>query len=324
MGDNITQNIRRKPWIDILRAIAMLFVVFGHQVQWWDDFFLYTTPIKIPLFFAISGYLFNHRNGFQREFYVNCFWKLVFPFFCLVSIPAVILSFYYGVDFLFESWRKMISGESYWFITCLIVAEVIHFYIRKICKTTLFVTVVCLICSAIGLFAARNGILSFGKINTALISQTYLLLGFLLRQYEKELDRVSWGVAVGLFVVYVGLCFASQYLFTNTKFDCNLNYYYNIAYCALLIIMGCVSCFLLARKIPNYPKWLTFIGQNTFILYLWAGHALTFFVVLDKLGVELPQENISYSLVQTIWATVVCMGVAMVVNRYLPFIVGKK
>lgn len=320
----MSQNIRRKPWIDTLRAIAMLFVLFGHQVQWLDDFFLYTTPIKIPLFFAISGYLFNDRNGFQREFYVNCFWKLVFPFFCLVSIPAVILSFYYGVDFLFESWHKMISGESYWFITCLIVAEVIHFYIRKICKTTLFVTVVCLICSVIGLFVARNGILSFGKINTALICQTYLLLGFLLRQYEKELDRVPWGGVVGLFVVYVGLCFASQYLFTNTKFDCNLNLYYNTAYCALLITIGCISCFMFAKRITKYPKWLIFIGQNTFILYLWAGHALTFFVVLVKLGVELPQENILYSLIQTIWATAVCMGVAMAVNRYLPFIVGKK
>lgn len=317
-------NNNRLQWVDALRAMAMLFVVFGHQATWFNLFFLYTTPIKIPLFFAISGYLFKDREGAQMEFFRNLFRKLVMPFFFLVTMPAVILSFYYGVDFLFESWRKMISGESYWFITCLIVAELIHFYLRKICKTTLFVTVVCLICSAIGLLAARDGILSFGKINTALICQTYLLLGFLLRQYEKELDRVPWGGVVGLFVVYVGLCFASQYLFTNTKFDCNLNLYYNTAYCALLITIGCISCFMFAKRITKYPKWLIFIGQNTFILYLWAGHALTFFVVLDKLGVELPQENISYSLVQTIWATVVCMGVAMVVNRYLPFIVGKK
>ena len=80
--------MQRKSWLDALRAMAMLYVVFGHQAQWCEAFFLFTTPIKIPLFFAISGYLFNYYNGQQVLFFKNCFFKLVFPFFFLVTIPA--------------------------------------------------------------------------------------------------------------------------------------------------------------------------------------------------------------------------------------------
>lgn len=318
------ESKERKTWIDALRAVAMIFVIFGHNAQWCDTFFLFTTPIKIPLFFAISGYLFNDRKGIQIDFFKSLFFKLLLPFFCLVTIPALLLSLYQGVEKLLESWYKMISGDSYWFITCLIVAEVIHFYIRRACKTTLLIVIVCIIVSAIGLFAAKNDVLHFGKVNTALICQAYLLLGLLLKQYEKKLDRLSIEVTVGIFVMYVVLCFVSQFIFSNIMFDCNQNLYYNISFCTLLIVMGCMSCFMLAKRITKIPRWVIFIGQNTFILYLWCGFSMLLFAVLGKLGLELPQENLLYSLVQTIWATVACMFAAFVVNRYAPFIVGRK
>ena len=46
----------RKLWIDALRALAMLFVIFGHQVGNYIPYYVFTSPIKIPLFFMITGY----------------------------------------------------------------------------------------------------------------------------------------------------------------------------------------------------------------------------------------------------------------------------
>lgn len=140
----------RKLWIDALRAIAMIFVVFGHQAQWCDAFFLYTTPIKIPLFFAITGYIFNPRDGNQKTFFKNWFTKLVFPYFCLATIPVLFYALFYGVNYIWASWYKMISGESYWFMPCLIIAEVIHFYVRKFSHKQFYVALISLIIAFFG------------------------------------------------------------------------------------------------------------------------------------------------------------------------------
>ena len=53
----------RKLWIDSIRAIAIIMVVFGHQIPEETSYFVYTSTVKMPLFFAISGYLFSDRGG---------------------------------------------------------------------------------------------------------------------------------------------------------------------------------------------------------------------------------------------------------------------
>ena len=315
---------QRKDWIDALRAIAILFVIFGHQAPWCDVFFQYTTPIKIPMFFAISGYLFNERNGDQRQFFLNWLKKLVFPFFCLVTIPALFYSCINGITVITKAWEHMISGESYWFMTCFIIAEVIHFYIRKLCNSILGVSLSCVICSIVGFLLSYFGLLDYAKINTALICQFYLLIGYLIKNNEAALDRLDLPIRLILFGCYVVLCFTSTYLFDNVQFDCNMNQYYSIPYCMGLITLGCLSCFLIGKQIVIFPKWVTYIGQNTLVLYLWAGHAMLAFVLLKKNGVSFPDNNIWVSIFQTVWCTVACMLAAFYINKYIPVIVGKR
>ena len=316
--------IQRKDWIDALRAMAMIFVVFGHQAQWCDVFFQYTTPIKIPMFFAISGYLFNDRNGDHRQFFLIWLKKLVFPFFCLVTIPALIYSCINGASAIIKAWEQMIRGTSYWFMTCLIIAEVIHFYIRKFCKKSWGIALACIICFIGGLLLSRYGLFNYAKINTALICQLYLLIGYLIKKYEGTLNSISLPVRLILFGGYMVLCFTSTYLFDNVQFDCNRNQYYSIPYCMTLISLGCLSCFLIGKKIVKYPKWLTFIGQNTLILYLWAGHVMLAFVALRKVDVIFPDQIIWVSLIQTIGCIIACMFAAFIVNKYFPLVVGKR
>ena len=66
----------RKEWIDGLRALAMLIVMTWHisngiNSQWL--FSLITAPIMIPLFFSITGYVFNDCEGNQKLFYTKLF-----------------------------------------------------------------------------------------------------------------------------------------------------------------------------------------------------------------------------------------------------------
>ena len=314
----------RKHWLDALRAMAILFVVMGHQAHWWGNFFTFTTPIKIPLFFAISGYLFNPRGGDSKSFFLNLFRKLVFPYFCLVTIPAVFYSMYHGISVLLNSWYSILSGDTYWFKTCIIVAEVIHFVIRKYCHKIWQISLVCLLCAFIGFILSKYGLGNFGTINTALICQAYLLLGLLIKKNECFLDRIRLPYTIVAILAYIALCYSARFFFDETGFDCHHNRYYNVPYCWLLIALGCTSCFLLAKQIWRFPRWLVFVGQNTLVLYLWAGHAMLLFVALSKLGIFLPERSILVAFLQTVYECVACMCAAYIINRYIPVILGKK
>ena len=59
---------KRIDWLDALKAIALIFVVFGHILLEGSEYFVVTSPVKIPLFFAVSGYLFSIKKGEFKPF----------------------------------------------------------------------------------------------------------------------------------------------------------------------------------------------------------------------------------------------------------------
>lgn len=61
-------SLKRKIWVDLLRGFAMLLVIMGHIAKTESIFFLLTSPFKMPLFFAITGYVFNDRGETPKSF----------------------------------------------------------------------------------------------------------------------------------------------------------------------------------------------------------------------------------------------------------------
>ena len=54
----MSETKQRKVWIDVLKGIAILLVLIAHNPSVHQENF-YFTFFDIPLFFLISGYLFN-------------------------------------------------------------------------------------------------------------------------------------------------------------------------------------------------------------------------------------------------------------------------
>ena len=82
----------RKGWIDGLRGFAMLVVIYGHcllsnSYTKWSGYFVFTSPFNVALFFAISGYLFNPRDGKNAVFYQYLFRRLIIPWMVLGLFP---------------------------------------------------------------------------------------------------------------------------------------------------------------------------------------------------------------------------------------------
>lgn len=53
---------KRLDWIDALRALAIFLVILGHCAPNCYTYFLFTSPLKMPLFFVITGFVFNPIN----------------------------------------------------------------------------------------------------------------------------------------------------------------------------------------------------------------------------------------------------------------------
>lgn len=307
----MTQQTNRKRWLDALRGMAMIFVVYGHCVRGWSEYFVFTSPIKMPLFFAISAYLFNPQRG-QKEFYNNMLVKIVIPWLILGMFPFVHPT---------ERFLNLISGKVLWFMPCLVIAEIIWFYIRKISSNDLFVVVVGLLIAIGGLFISVYYPIRFCMIDTALVVQMFFVMGFLIKKYEDtfSINWEKWIPGVGILFIILGIL--SIVYFPNQLIDVHLNKYFNLPIGFLMMPIGCISLFILFKKIDLSPRWLVYIGQNTLVIYILHG----FFIggvyrLLCDIDIPLPL----FGLVRSVTAIVSCCAISFLINKFIPELAGKK
>ena len=179
----------RKEWIDGLRALAMLIVMTWHisngiNSQWL--FSLITAPIMIPLFFSITGYVFNDCEGNQKLFYTKLFKYLVFLWLCLAflkgSINALINR---SFEYFLEYSSNLFTGSNLWYFPCCIIAEILFFYNLKLSKKSLkLISIYSIILLMIGFILKDYSFFDNLNISTAFICQLFLLIGLLIKNVD--------------------------------------------------------------------------------------------------------------------------------------------
>lgn len=315
-------NDNRKAWIDGLRALAIILVVFGHQMKGVTEYFIFTSPVKMPLFFAISGYLFKMRDGDTNSFFIHLFKKLIIPWFCLALIPFL-PKLFMGESFL-EFISNLVSGKSLWFMPCFVIAEIIHFYVRKITKKDIPIAMVCILLTISGIVLHNKGLLDYAMFNRALSVQFFFLIGYWFKNNEQKMVNLPWGY-IGLGGgLYLFLVILSLYIYPGVAIDVHLCSYYNYPYCFILIIIGLIVLFTAAAKSNYSNRILNVIGQNTLVLYIWHGSViaiLNYICTLSK--ISLGSIWIS-ALLKSIWGVFVCTVLAQYINKFAPEIVGKR
>ena len=91
----------RLNWVDSLKGLGIFLVIMGHlkppQIVW-----LWIFSFHIPLFFFISGYVFNSKKYLDNPkiFITSRFKQLIIPYFyySILTLSIVIISnyFYYN------------------------------------------------------------------------------------------------------------------------------------------------------------------------------------------------------------------------------------
>ena len=323
MSENAKGTVR-KDWVDALRAIALLFVLYGHMVPELNNYFVFTSPVKIPLFFVITGYVFNRNRTEIKPFLINLFRKLIVPWIVLSLIPIIIQVPLKGIDFFTSYFCDLIAGRKIWYLPCCIIAEIIHFIIIKLIKRKELIVIASVICTAAGLFLSNRNIADYAMINRAFTVQGFIIIGYLIKQFETRLFSISNSLLVLLWIVYLAMCAGCLFLYPGQSMDVHTNSYYNVIYCFAQVIAGSLSLFITAERISKFPRVLLFIGKNTLLFYIWSGTVQSLlFKAASMLGITV-KNNAVLSLAAMI-PLCVCLGIcAWLINKYLPVIVGKK
>ena len=142
----------RLPWIDALKGFGIALVVFAHY-RLPEALDTYIFSFHMPLFFFISGFLFNFvkYTGSAGNFVKGRFRSLIIPYFgfavltCLFYFlldelysPGVASIKFFKDDILYMTYSilyaltSMISFNGpLWFLTCLFVTELLFYWLAK-------------------------------------------------------------------------------------------------------------------------------------------------------------------------------------------------
>lgn len=193
---------KRHDFIDVAKGIGILFVIFAH-VNYTPSLLTIVYSFHMPLFFILSGMLFNpDRYSNFKAFIKRKFQTLICPYilFYLLSILfRLVVSIlanrgninindfvvYFSQMFLSQGSGKL-PNAPLWFVTCLMVVEIIYYFIAKLKKPLIIIVSIPLTFSGwiieSDYIPFKNELLPW-SIDSALFAIGFFAIGHLLFDY---------------------------------------------------------------------------------------------------------------------------------------------
>lgn len=310
----------RKAWIDALRALAILLVVYGHRARS-VPYLAFANPIKMPLFFALSGYLFRIREGGDRAFFKKLFFSLIVPWICLGLIPLLLAIPFKGVHHSVGNVIAFFSGQLFWFMPCFIVGEIFFYYtVKFFADKKLFLIAASLIIAATGYWLKWHGMLDFMMVNVAMTVQPYFLMGFLYRKYEDKItEKRTWWGAV-LIAAYFAIGFL---MYPQSRMDVHHAAFSNMTVGYAMTVVGLLALLFLAPLV-KYPKWLLTVGKNSLVIYMLDRYALIPFAMVFDFKHYPPYVIAVVAVAYLAWSAGVSILAAKIINKYVPWVTGNR
>jgi acyltransferase len=269
----------RNPTIDVMKGIGISLVVLGHV--WHSPAFLQKIiyAFHMPLFFLISGYLFNEvkvRGMLAKDFIYGRIRRLYFPavvigFSC--AIPSLFFkqttSLYdfsirsFGVLYSIPSVEYTFNCTPIWFLSCLLCVELIYF---AVCRSGFkYRSCLVLLLFSLGVVISREYAVFFPfNVQIALCSLIFFYFGVLLRNYgflEKHGNRALY------FVISCAILILTTVL-NPVKVGFGANRMGDLNYLFLGSLSGSYMVYWIALYLGKNKKclWLSLLGRNTILI----------------------------------------------------------
>lgn len=333
--ENQIHTSKRIEWIDTAKGIGLLLVMLGHLHVPYMSAWIYT--FHMPLFFFLSGVVFSGDKYSFKEFCIKRMKSLVVPYFCLgfviylfyVIVNAVVRpeNGLYGTNM--DMLKNLFVQEHFWtiwFLACLFVVEILWYWIWKIFSRWSVVPAVASVSICIvGLLRYRLGYGSLPwNFDVALVAQLFFYVGhyFKCSQLDKkfidEMQKNRYILCVAItFLINVAAGFLCIRL-SGQSLDMSIGMYGNEVMTILSALAGILFIILISRKLNN--KFLTYLGQNTMVLFAWhsrivivlCGYIYKFLGLFQNGSLF---ERILYSIVTLVVILVVLIPINEVIKK---------
>ena len=131
---------RRDDSFDVLRGIGILLMVMGH-IGFGEVFDKYIHGFHMPIFFFVSGFFFNTKNGFA-SYFIHQMKTIILPYALFTLLCQPLHYFYTGewsfsyfvLSFLTSNRNRIDVAGALWFLLCMFSAKMLFYVIIRYTK----------------------------------------------------------------------------------------------------------------------------------------------------------------------------------------------
>lgn len=313
-------NIKRLEYLDYIKGFSILLVILGHIYDSSKFIKIWIYSFHIPLFFIISGALIKYTNIKKRSMkniIVSKFKSLIIPYVCFELITILILMI--KNDFTLGAFKQNVvesilmycKAGATWFLPCIFVAEIVYIIVLKYIKNNKINIIFSLSIFLIPFFIKTENhyLIVILRCFTA-----YGFISFGYWFYELIINKeINLKLIVLLLISNIVISYFNGFVeLWNLNFKNPILYTINSIIGTLLIIYA-------FKKINLNLNILKYFGINTIIIMS------TQQVILNVISVFTGQayyKNIM-GIIVFIVTILIEIPIIEIINRYLPFMLGK-
>lgn len=339
---NRTQN--RIVWIDYAKCIGIFLVVLGHlSIPEWLKNMIYA--FHMPLFFFISGYLFQ-ENKFNslRVFFVRRAKQLLVPY-LFFNIIAYFFWVFVGRKFGNDSTVDinpftpligmlygvntgyfLIHCGSLWFLPCLFIVEILYYIAIKSVSSK---AIIFILFTGLGYanLLLKHVMLPW-NIDIALVAILFYIIGSAFKE-RKFLESINTQTIL-IVIFFCSLLLTAVIVLINGRVDMSSNTYGNFIFFILAALSGICFVFSVSKLFSMFfhsiPTVET-ISSNTLIII--GLHELVISIIkgglyfIFKIPINVFKDTVMVNVIMAIVTILLLIPIFYIIEKYFPFIVGK-
>lgn len=272
----IIQN-ERIDYIDIFKGIGIILMIMGH-IGFGEHFDVFIHAFHMPMFFFVSGFLYNNKQITFNSFVCKKAKALLVPylFFGLLHLGYVFvvykniqLSYLYHLFFV-NTDGLPIAG-ALWFLTALFFTNTLYYLIRRFIKNRIMVNAVVVVLALFG--NTCNLLFPFElpfALSAAFVGVGLFHVGTLFKRFELKIV-IHRLLNLDVFSTLGLACVTIVLIFVNGAVNMRTGSYSIIPLFWINAILAIILFFNISKIVNNafrdsiIHKWIVGIGKNSIV-----------------------------------------------------------